>query len=239
MADQTTPPLRPGVAPAHVPVAAVPRTGLAVATLVVGIAGLVVCPLVGFIAIVTGIIALTRASNEPHRYGGRGMAIAGLVCGSANVLLIPLYLCMGSAMVSILVPSLSRARELSKRLVCASNMKAIGTAWKTYASDHPGEGIPSLDWLIDKGSIAPNQIICPSSGLTESNYVIVRYEPGGSDRTTDSKVVVMYEPKTNHGGEGGNFLFADGHVSFVRVPEYDQLVRAAKGDSDQRSGDDP
>lgn len=221
------------------PVASVPRTGLAVATLVVGIAGLVVCPLVGFIAIVTGTIALIRASNEPHRYGGRGMAIAGLVCGGTSVLLIPLYFCMGGTMLSILLPSLSRARELSKRLVCASNMKAIGAAWKTYASDHPGEGIPTLDWLIDRGSMAPNQVICPSSDLTESNYVVVRYEPGDADRGMDNRAVVMYEPASNHGGEGGNFLFADGHASFVRVPEHDQLVRSSEGDLPQRSDDDP
>lgn len=239
MSDQTTPPLRPGVAPAHVPVASVPRTGLAVATLVVGIAGLVACPLVGFIAIVTGTIALIRAGNEPHRYGGRGMAIAGLVCGSASVLLIPLYLCMGGIVLSILAPSLSRARELSKRLVCATNMKAIGVAWKTYARDHPGEGVPTLDWLVDRGSIAPDQIICPSSDLTESNYLIVRYGTSDVDRGMDDRTVVMYEPKSNHGGEGGNFLFADGHVSFVRVPEYDQLVRSAQGELPQRSGDDP
>ena len=37
---------------------------------------------------------------------------------------------------SILLPSLSRARELSKRLVCASNIKGIGTSAKIYANDN-------------------------------------------------------------------------------------------------------
>ena len=39
-------------------------------------------------------------------------------------------------LISILLPSLSRARELSKRLVCASNIKGIGTSAKIYANDY-------------------------------------------------------------------------------------------------------
>lgn len=38
-------------------------------------------------------------------------------------------------LISILLPSLSRARELSKRLVCAANVKGIGTSFKIYAND--------------------------------------------------------------------------------------------------------
>ena len=39
-------------------------------------------------------------------------------------------------LISILLPSLSRARELSKRLVCAANIKGIGTSFKIYANDN-------------------------------------------------------------------------------------------------------
>lgn len=39
-------------------------------------------------------------------------------------------------LISILLPSLSRARELAKRLVCAANIKGIGTAMKIYANDN-------------------------------------------------------------------------------------------------------
>ena len=38
-------------------------------------------------------------------------------------------------LISILLPSLSRARELSKRLVCSANVKGQGTAFKIYAND--------------------------------------------------------------------------------------------------------
>jgi prepilin-type N-terminal cleavage/methylation domain-containing protein/prepilin-type processing-associated H-X9-DG protein len=39
-------------------------------------------------------------------------------------------------LISILLPSLSRARELSKRLVCGANIKGVGTSSKIYANDN-------------------------------------------------------------------------------------------------------
>ena len=39
-------------------------------------------------------------------------------------------------LISILLPSLSRARELSKRLVCGAQLKGLGTSFKIYANDN-------------------------------------------------------------------------------------------------------
>jgi prepilin-type N-terminal cleavage/methylation domain-containing protein len=39
-------------------------------------------------------------------------------------------------LISILLPSLARARELSKRAVCAANMKGIGTGFYTYGNEN-------------------------------------------------------------------------------------------------------
>lgn len=39
-------------------------------------------------------------------------------------------------LISILLPSLARAREIAKRAVCAANLKGIGTGCKTYANDN-------------------------------------------------------------------------------------------------------
>lgn len=41
-------------------------------------------------------------------------------------------------LISILLPSLSRARELSKRTVCSANLRGIGQACYIYAQDEPG-----------------------------------------------------------------------------------------------------
>lgn len=213
MTDQPTPPTQsPG---SYASVAEPVKTGLAVVTLVLGILGVTFCAPLGIVAIVTGIIALKRISKEPRRYGGRGMAIAGLTCGCVSPVMMLL-------LVSILLPSLSRARELSKRLVCASNMKGIGTTLMIYANDHPGQGVPTLDYLVAQGEITAKQLICPSSGVNTTNYVVVTNTEG----VVDNRTPFMYEPLSNHGDEGSNILFADGHVTFVRVPEYEDLMKA-------------
>ena len=51
-------------------------------------------------------------------------------------------------LISILLPSLSRARELSKRLVCSSNVKGMGTAFKIYANDF-AENWPTVPFNDD------------------------------------------------------------------------------------------
>ena len=39
-------------------------------------------------------------------------------------------------LISILLPSLSRAREITKRAVCASNARRIGQSMKVYSNDN-------------------------------------------------------------------------------------------------------
>ena len=44
-----------------------------------------------------------------------------------------------SLLVSILIPSLKRAKELTRRVVCASNLHQMGVALMTYSADHKGD----------------------------------------------------------------------------------------------------
>jgi len=56
-------------------------------------------------------------------------------------------------LISILLPSLSRARELSKRLVCQANIKGVGTSAKIYANDNNERWmIPPYDRSLDLAS---------------------------------------------------------------------------------------
>ncbi len=52
-------------------------------------------------------------------------------------------------LISILLPSLARARELSKRAVCAANVRGIGQSCKIYANDY------SEAWPIAPSGISP------------------------------------------------------------------------------------
>jgi prepilin-type processing-associated H-X9-DG protein len=195
------------------------QTGLAVAALVLGLLSLFSCPLIGIVAIILGIVALNRTSREPQRYGGRGMAIAGIACGGGSfITAVAVWGCLSAVM----LPSFSRARELSKRLVCAANLQSIGTNVQLYAGGTTPPTPLKIDDLVKQGVITPPMLICPSNESGTANYVLVA--PTDLPDPPPPRTVVMYEPKSNHADEGGNILFADGHVEFVKAPEYDRLI---------------
>lgn len=125
-----TPPMQPSAVP---PRARGERTGVAVASLILGILSLcLVFP--GPIAVILGIMGIRRANREPSVYGGKGMAIAGLCLGVVGTIVIGFF-----GLISIMLPSLARARELSRRTVCSANLRSIGLGMIEYASENRNE----------------------------------------------------------------------------------------------------
>ena len=97
-------------------------------------------------------------------------------------------------LISILLPSLSRARELSKRLVCAANIKGVGTSAKIYANDNSerwmippykdnayGSGGNGIDYLNNDGDAG-------HGALSDRNTNETANDPGevGNDRALES-----------------------------------------------------
>ncbi|MBX3394518.1 MAG: prepilin-type N-terminal cleavage/methylation domain-containing protein [Phycisphaerae bacterium] len=68
-------------------------------------------------------------------------------------------------LISILLPSLSRARELSKRTVCAANLKGLGQSMYIYAQDDPGT-FPAIAqvWNANNGAM---QNFLPNNRINE------------------------------------------------------------------------
>jgi len=205
----------------YAPVGPAPRQGLAIAALVCGIAGLVACPIVGIVGLVLGIVALTRIGRQPTEYGGRGLAIAGICTGGLGLVMIPL-------MIAILLPSLSRARELSKRTVCSANIKGIGTALQTYASANQGAFPESEDdWVARLGvNVSNMQLVCPSTADVPG-MVSYHYVPGYTTGS-DPNQIIVYEDPSNHMNEGGNVMYLDGRVQFVKTPQLQPMISSIK-----------
>ena len=85
----------PPPAPAY-PIPQQPQQNLAILSLVFGIAGITfgwICGglILGLVALILGFVALSQIKNNPSRYGGKPMAIGGMVTGGI-VLLIHLAL---------------------------------------------------------------------------------------------------------------------------------------------------
>ena len=76
--------------------------GLAMGAMICGILALPTtccCSILSFpiavAAIIMGAIAMSKAKAEPHIYGGKGMAIAGVACGGVSILLAIVFLALG------------------------------------------------------------------------------------------------------------------------------------------------
>lgn len=211
-----------------------PRSGMAIAALICGIAGIVTCiPIAGIVGVVLGIIALVRANNRPREYGGKGMAIAGICTGSVSMTIVPVLL------ISIFLPSLSRARELAKRAVCSANMRGIGQSLMIYSRNNAGEFPPNTQLLIDAGLCLPKAFQCPSEGnlleaVSDYDYVV------GLNPRSPGDWMVLTEDPANHNGEGGNLLYIDMHVEFIKEPAYNtELERVNRAMSESADDERP
>lgn len=90
------PPPPPPPPPRYAPSPTVQTSGLAIASLVSGIAGWTVLPLLGSIlAIFLGYAARNEIRRDPDRLTGEGLAVTGLVLGWIMVGISVLGLCLG------------------------------------------------------------------------------------------------------------------------------------------------
>jgi len=116
-------------------------SGLAVASLVLGIAGVCLCGvgiLPGMVALILGIVALTQIRAGKEALGGAGMAIAGIVTGVLSVVLLPFVLIVAA----IAIPALVQARAASGEAVAVASLRSYASAQYTYRrTDHDGDGV--------------------------------------------------------------------------------------------------
>jgi prepilin-type processing-associated H-X9-DG protein len=191
-----------------------PRSAWAITSLICGI---VFCiPLASLCAIIFGIIGIVETKDGRKR--GMGMAITGLVLGLVlGIMIVPAML------ISILLPSLNRARETANRIKCASDMRQIGQAILLYTNQYGPQYPPDLATLMKTESISPAVFVCPDSTDTPASGP-GDLEAGGHDSyvylgkgltmPADPSVPILYEADSHH-VDGANFLFGDGHVEFM------------------------
>jgi hypothetical protein len=186
------------------------KQGLSLAGVICAALGFCFPPL-GLVGLILSVIALNRIKREPHVYGGQGQATAGMIMGIISMCMILVY----ALLISILLPSLARARTLAKRQVAASNLRGLGQALMIYANDYDDVFPPNLQMLVPEGTVTPLQFINPNSGnappACDYYYVTgLRYD----DPPT---WFVAWEDPNQNAGEGANVLYRDGNVQFIKT----------------------
>ena len=199
-------------------------SGLAITSFVLGMMSFVCAIFTGIPAIICGIISLVKISKSQGRLKGQGFAIAGIAVPAVYMLVIlPMVM-------AIMMPALSRTKAIAQRVVCATNLKGLGTAMFIYANDY--DTLPTADkWcdlLIAEVDVCPASLRCPSTPAGSFSYALNENLAGRSMKDGSPNVVMLFEADAGPNAVGGpemlvsdrhegcNIVFMDGHVEFIK-----------------------
>ena len=129
------------------------QKGLAVAALILGLLSFLTFGLLGVgavIGIILSVKAMGRVNREPWKYGGRGMAIAGLVLSITSLAsALPVGI-----VAAIAIPNLLAARRAANEASAIHTLKTISSAEFAYQSSLAKFG--TLEELAANGLIDKN-----------------------------------------------------------------------------------
>ena len=179
--------------------------GLAIFALVLGIVSFFTLGLL-FVGAIAGIVvaakAMGRVRREPWRYGGRGIAIAGLVLNIVSLSsIVPIAL-----IAAIAIPNLLAARRAANEGSAIHSLRQIAYAQATYQSSF--DKYATLDELAAQGLIDPK---LGSGAKNGYNFTV--------ELTTDEMNVARFAAvgiPESYGGSGIRSFYVD-ETSVIRA----------------------
>ena len=214
----------------------VKTSALAIWSFVLAMIGLFTFMITALPALICGIVGLVKISNSGGRLKGTGFAVAGIAIPSIGaIFILPM-------MLAIMMPALGKVKVLSQRIVCGTNLSAIGQAIMVYTEKHNDMYPPADSWcdvLIKDYNITPKQFCCPSGEAKEgqSSYAININVAGKKASDVPPDTVLLFETPpgvnpaggqellsaANHQNDGCNIVFADGHAKFIKSKDFGSL----------------
>ena len=115
------------------------KKGLAICALVIGIINLFTLGILGvgaLVGIILSIVALSRIKRNPSRYGGKGLATAGLITSILSVfIIVPVGI-----IAAIAIPNIMASYRAANEGSAMQGMREISVAESTYQSTHATYG---------------------------------------------------------------------------------------------------
>jgi len=194
---------RPSSAPA--------RSGLAIASMITGIASILGWALTAIPAIIMGHIARRRIKNSDGHLQGSGMALTGLICGYFFLIASTLLL------VGAIPAGMSAAKEAAHRTAAKNDVTQIVTAIKSFYTDYGVYPIPQSETTpggstFGDGTFDNKRIldvlrnVDPSDQLNTRHVTYIDLPPARDAGTPVSGI-----------GSDGNFYDPWGHQYIIRV----------------------
>ena len=198
-------------------------SGLAIASLVLGILGLVSMGLTALVGLVLGIVGMLQIRKSRGRLRGDGLAIAGIAVSSCVILILPAMLA------AILFPVFARAREAARTSACQSNLKQLALAVQMYSSDYDSTLPSANQWcdVLHHHVMNPSAYQCPSLPSERCGYAYNEEIGGRSKAFYDSPadVVVLFDATGGWNLAGGWSLADKRHADRLNVAYLDGGVK--------------
>ena len=195
------------------PTGNLPTSGLAIASMILGICSFFLWIFTAIPGLIMGIIGLNLINRGERK--GRGIAVTGIVISGLGTV-IPFFMIILAGM---LLPALGSAREKARRISCTSNLKQIGLSLKQYAMDYNDcfpnkKGYAGFKQLIDNDYLTDKYVYtCPSCPTVDgTDYIYLGgFMEGSSDQYGTMDTPLAFDIPKNH-KRYINILFQDGHV---------------------------
>jgi hypothetical protein len=129
-------------------------SGLAITSLVCGLASFIVLIIPSFVAIICGHMARSRIKKSHGALTGKGMALAGLICGYASLFIVT------ATVTTIVYNDRIEAKEIAEEIRRGQEIHSLVLK---YEADH-GKFPDTLGELVEKGYASSIDHLQPTDG---------------------------------------------------------------------------
>ena len=212
-------------------------SGLAIASLIIGIFGILSCGILSPIGLILGIVSIVQISKSKGALGGKGFALTGTILSGVSLVMLPILAAM-------LLPALAKAKSKATTIVCVSNVRQLGLSARMFADEHTNQLPQAATWCDDlKPGVGGTDTVfkCPTAMLSSSSersHYAFNARLGGMDiEKVSPQTVLIFETEGGWNVSGGSELmpkhsrhgrffvvgFADGSVRQVPESELESL----------------
>ncbi len=142
------------------------------------------------------------------------------------------------AMNAVLLPALTKARNDAKKVVSATRLRGIAISAMLYANENRDNMPASLEALVEAELCTAEQFESPFSDQgpirwtngrfsRRPDYVLMKLPRLNQIRRPES-VILAYERPEFHDNEGTQAAFADGHVEWLSMEDFQAALKRTK-----------
>jgi len=182
-----------------IPVGTSRTSGMAIASLVLGLLGLFTCGVTALVGLIFGILAQVNIKRSNGRLSGSGLAIAGICISGIFLLMLPVF-------AGLMLPALAKAKQKAIIVNCQYNLRQLATGVLIYAGDNNDRFPPAAGWSdAISNYVGPSKVFqCPADTGHRCSYAFNQALDGKKMSEVNGKTVLFFESDAGWNGAGGS-----------------------------------